>query len=110
MEEAVHHLVDGAIPADGDDAVVALAERLPGEIGRMHRLFREGVLDVADGPPHRLRDAVEVTRGRAVGRPRIDDQERFQGVPCASQRARTETTSVAPRAAAQAGLEVAAGP
>src|SRR5256885_9363412 len=68
------------------------------------------MVDVAHRAPHRLHDAVEMSRGRAVRGARIDDQEGFQRVPCASQRARTETTSVAPRAAAQAGLEVTPAP
>src|SRR5439155_390091 len=80
------------------------------QVRRVHRALGEDMVDIAHRATHRLHDAVEMPRGRSVPGARIDDQEGFQRVPCASQRARTETTSVAPRAEAQAGLEVTAGP
>src|SRR5207253_757015 len=109
-EEPVHDFVDGPVSADGDHQVVTGPQGLAREVRRVHRALGEDMVDVAHRAPHRLHDAVEMPRGRAVRGARIDDQEGFQRVPCASQRARTETTSVAPRAAAQAGLEVTAAP
>src|SRR5205823_7833568 len=102
-EEAVDHFVDGAVAAHGDDQIAAVAQRLAGEVGRVHGPLGEGVRAFAQRVAHGVGDGIEVARGGAVGRARIDDEEAFHWE---SQRLRMETTSLAPRAAAQAGLEV----
>src|SRR5438132_1093943 len=56
LEEAVDHLVDGAVAADGDDQVAAGAQRAARDPGRMHRPLGEGVVVVAHRRPDRCGD------------------------------------------------------
>ena len=72
-EEAVDDFVDGAVAPDRDDEVVPLAERLPGQLGRVQRALGEGVRALTHRLAHGLRDGVEVALGGPSSRLRIDD-------------------------------------
>jgi hypothetical protein len=64
LEEAIHHLVEGPVASDGDDAPEAVLERLGGEGGGVHGTLGEGVLGAV---PERAQDLGADLRPAAAG-------------------------------------------
>src|ERR1700687_5687877 len=85
FEKPVHHLVQRAIAPRGDDAVVAVLDRVGGDPRRVHRLAGELLAEIAERAPDRRARLHPALPGLAVRAVRIDHQEGLHLLPTSSE-------------------------